>query len=132
VVKEKINIKKKLRDYIGKLSDFMKNLGITDYESHCYLRIIMVVFLLAFVLITISIPIAADDNSVQISEDDQKKLDALGYMTWVPVKDKSKAGVTLHDKNQACSGINIYSSRNLSKAYLMDMYGKILHTWSLP
>lgn len=58
-------------------------------------------------------------------------LRSLPYANWVPAgKDIEKVGVTTYDPTRAFRGINIYSSRNLSKAYLIDMVGNITHTWS--
>ncbi len=63
----------------------------------------------------------------------QSSIDALKtlpYLTWVPAKEIQKIGVIQYDQKRAFEGINFYNSRNLSEAYLMDMSGKVLHTWS--
>ena len=74
-------------------------------------------------------------NQIQIKHTPIKQasieeLKTLPYLTWVPAKEIHKAGVVHYDQKQAFEGINFYSSRNLSEAYLMDMSGRVLHTWS--
>lgn len=59
-----------------------------------------------------------------------KTLKSLPYVAWVPARDIQKSGVTEYDEKRAFKGINLYCSRNLSEAYLMDMSGNILHKWS--
>lgn len=61
----------------------------------------------------------------------KEALKSLPYLTWIPAeKDIQKSGVTKYDRKRAFEGTNIYNSRNLSKAYLIDLNGNILHTWS--
>lgn len=69
-------------------------------------------------------------NSIQLSP--YESLKSLPYLTWSPAKagDIQKAGVTRYNRNLSYTGVNIYNSRNLSTAYLMDMSGGILHEWS--
>jgi len=57
-----------------------------------------------------------------------KSLPYLGFVVDDP--NPQKNGVTLFEKNLANKGINIYNSYKLAGAYLVDMKGKILHTWS--
>jgi len=60
-------------------------------------------------------------------------LKSLPYLSWAPAETTLKeSGVTQHNRGHACPGINLYASRNLSEAYLMNMDGKILHTWRSP
>jgi hypothetical protein len=60
-----------------------------------------------------------------------KNLAALPYVMWAPVEEsEGLSGVVHHDEGLAYEGINIYNPRNLPTAYLMDMSGEILHTWS--
>ncbi|MDD5027800.1 MAG: hypothetical protein PHV58_04895, partial [Candidatus Omnitrophica bacterium] len=69
-------------------------------------------------------------DSVQLPP--HESLKSLPYLTWGPVKegDMQKAGVTRYNRNLSYAGLNIYSSRNLPTAYLMDMSGDVLHEWS--
>jgi hypothetical protein len=58
-------------------------------------------------------------------------LGTLGYVTWVPAEGTmDKSGVTYYDRGRSWQGINIYTPRNLSTAYLIDMSGNVLHEWS--
>jgi hypothetical protein len=58
-------------------------------------------------------------------------LQSLPYATWAPAGKKiNYTGVTKYIPDKAYNGINAYASSNLSKAYLIDMQGKILHVWS--
>lgn len=60
-------------------------------------------------------------------------LSSLPYITWAPVgESKGKAGVTHYDRGRAFDGINLYKSRNESSAHLIDMSGRVLHTWTAP
>ena len=70
------------------------------------------------------------DNEKSRQPDSMENLKALPYLTWVPAgKNIHKSGVIRYDHRRAYSGINLYNSRNLSMAHLMDMQGRILHTW---
>lgn len=60
-----------------------------------------------------------------------EQLDALGYMDGYE-KAPSNTGVIRHAKDQTAGGYNFYVSGHDSMATLMDMDGKVLHTWSLP
>lgn len=58
-------------------------------------------------------------------------LRSLPYIKWSSAEGNiQKSGVTYYNQKYAFKGINIYNSINLSAAYLMDMSGNILHTWS--
>lgn len=58
-------------------------------------------------------------------------LESLPYLSWVSAeKNILKSGVTKYDRRRSLKGINIYTSENLCTAYLMDMSGNILHTYS--
>ena len=59
-------------------------------------------------------------------------LKALPYAKWAPPEENlGRRGVTKYIPGKSFKGVNIYVSRNLSTAYLMDMDGNILHTWSM-
>jgi hypothetical protein len=71
---------------------------------------------------------AIESNS---HDDDFEALRSIPYLTWVPTgKNSDKSGVSVNKRDQACKGINVFCSRNESAAHLMDMSGRILHTWS--
>lgn len=64
-------------------------------------------------------------------EDDGELLEALGYVDGTEDEDESE-GVVLHDRERAWQGLNFYASRKQSRAQLLDMDGKVLHTWKGP
>jgi len=59
-------------------------------------------------------------------------LRSLPYIGAAPAADPRERGVTLH-RREAFAGLNFYSSRsgNQERAYLIDMDGRIVHTWRL-
>lgn len=60
-----------------------------------------------------------------------KNLSSLPYLQWAPAgKDIEKAAVVQYNPELAFDGINLYSSRTLSEAYLIDMHGNIVHKWA--
>jgi hypothetical protein len=63
-----------------------------------------------------------------------RKLESLPYLVWTPTRegDRGKQGVTVHVAGKAMPGLNVFKSRNHSEAHLMDMEGRILHTWKIP
>lgn len=66
----------------------------------------------------------------KLSEESLRKLKSIPYLTWVEANDtEEKSGVIFHDPERACHGLNVYTSRNLAEARLMDMAGNILHGW---
>lgn len=66
------------------------------------------------------------------TDEDLTALVALPYLSWSEEDiDPEQLGVTLWDKERAWSGLNLYTN-DVNEAYLMDMDGRRLHTWSLP
>ena len=60
-------------------------------------------------------------------------LKSLPYLTWSPMdEDSAFSGVVVHEADQACPGLNLYCSRNRAAAYLIDMEGRLVHSWSSP
>lgn len=61
-----------------------------------------------------------------------ESLVSLPYLTWMPVDEEeiSRSGVTVCDESKAFRGLNFYNSHRDGDFHLMDMKGKILHTWS--
>ena len=59
-------------------------------------------------------------------------LTSLPYARWVSEKKTPpEVGVVRYDPGRSWPGLNIYSSRSSETTYLMDMKGKIVHTWSV-
>lgn len=62
-----------------------------------------------------------------------EKLGSLPYTDWSNARtDVTKFGVVQYDKSRAFHGVNLYNSRNLSRAHLLSMEGKLIHTWAVP
>jgi len=58
------------------------------------------------------------------------RLQAMGYVDWAPVRRaEARRGVVRHDPSRAEAGLNLFGSRSLGKAWLVDMAGETLHTW---
>jgi hypothetical protein len=59
------------------------------------------------------------------------RLQALGYVEWAPVDaGPSASGVVQHDASRSEPGRNLFGSRSIGRAWLVDMTGATLHTWS--
>ncbi|MGE5279295.1 MAG: arylsulfotransferase family protein [Deltaproteobacteria bacterium] len=69
-------------------------------------------------------------SRLHISNEEQ--LHSLPYASWVPLEKKTAgcSGVIRHDKAKACPGVNIYNSRRVKSVSLLDMQGRVLHTWT--
>ncbi|MFC1783431.1 arylsulfotransferase family protein [Planctomycetota bacterium] len=60
------------------------------------------------------------------------KLRSLGYLGWIPAQNNlDKSGTTQFDAEATCPGINIYCPCSGIETHLMDLSGKLLHTWKL-
>lgn len=75
-------------------------------------------------------PPEPSDEPVSL-EDDGELLEAIGYVDGKEDEDESE-GVVVHQRDKAWQGLNFYASRKQSQAQLLDMDGKILHTWTGP
>jgi len=62
-----------------------------------------------------------------VAEDILNKLGSLGYVEWVPLKDKKAAR---YEADLAYDGLNIYAAGVLPEAYLVDMQGNVVHKWA--
>ena len=66
------------------------------------------------------------------TDEDLTALVALPYLSWSDGEsDPELLGVTLWDEERAWTGLNLYTD-DVSQAFLMDMAGRRLHTWTLP
>ncbi len=94
-------------------------------------------FLILLALIVIVAGVGAYRNqglvsSASIDKKDNKirELLALPYLAFVEDDpNPEKKGVTLYNKEKAYEGANLYISSATRSANLVDMDGKILHTW---
>jgi hypothetical protein len=65
-------------------------------------------------------------------EFDGQTLVSVPYAGPASSTDPTKMGVTIHERDLTSGGYNLFASRQLSEAYLMDMDGRIVHVWSYP
>ncbi len=85
-----------------------------------------------FILFISSLSLIVPKNQRYIMPSSIEKLKSLPYLAWVPAeKNIEKIGVTKYKPSLSYEGFNIYNNDDFSVAYLIDMSGKILHTWSI-
>ncbi len=66
------------------------------------------------------------------TDEDLTALVALPYLSWSEEEaDPEKLGVTVWDEDRAWPGYNLFTN-DINEAYLMDMSGRKLHTWTAP
>ena len=58
-----------------------------------------------------------------------ERLEAIGYAQGTQSA-REQQGVTIHDASRAFPGLNLYTSGHAPEAVLMDMDGRVLHTWT--
>ena len=58
----------------------------------------------------------------------EEQLEAIGYLEGYE-KAPEKTGIMLHEAGKTAGGYNFYVSGHGSEATLIDMQGKVLHTW---
>jgi len=58
-------------------------------------------------------------------------LEALGYTSWDPDADPELSAVTLWDRERAEAGLNVFADDD-DQVHVMDMAGRILHSWRIP
>ena len=64
------------------------------------------------------------------SEGEAANLRTLPYASWAPIgKSGRKQGVTRFIQRRSFSGLNLYNTRDQAKAILIDMQGKVVHSW---
>jgi hypothetical protein len=66
----------------------------------------------------------------ELTEDERRELERIATLGYVTGSDPAPAGVgvTVHDPD-ACGGYTIYVSRDHPGAFLIDMDGRVLHSW---
>ena len=79
---------------------------------------------------------ARDDTAARKVEDIQKRLKSLRTLPYTSITeekaDSAIAGVTVHEKERAWRGYNLYCGRIRSEVVLMDMAGTVVHKWIYP
>jgi hypothetical protein len=67
---------------------------------------------------------ALDDEQCQLID----RLEAIGYVAG-SMKAPALAGVTVYDPERAHNGLNLYTSGHAPVAILLDLDGRVVHTW---
>lgn len=57
-------------------------------------------------------------------------LVALGYVDGLDDVDIERSGVYVHDREKAWAGLNLYASSSEPTAWLIDMDGEVVHSWT--
>ncbi|MBL7197445.1 MAG: aryl-sulfate sulfotransferase [Candidatus Omnitrophica bacterium] len=81
----------------------------------------------------ISAPAVINLNSYKyVGSSSIEKLKTLPYLVWMPEEKDNieKKGVTKNKVGLTYNGFNIYGNYDPPLAYLIDMSGKVVHTWS--
>jgi hypothetical protein len=58
------------------------------------------------------------------------RLRALGYLDAAEADEAEPSGVLIHDERRSQPGYNLYASRSLSRADLIDADGEVVHSWA--
>ncbi len=99
-------------------------------------KALIIVLVIASVLVGVAalLKIRGREPGRVASDQAKMALKSLPYLDWHPADkaDIEKRGVTLHDPDLSSDGLNLYNHDSMSKCYLMDMSGVVLHTWSRP
>jgi hypothetical protein len=77
-------------------------------------------------------PSPAQDSDARL----KRKLDRLRSVPYTSLSSEkataSESGVRIYDRRRAWFGYNLYCSETLPEAYLLDMEGAVVHTWTYP
>lgn len=85
----------------------------------------------AFILFIFALGYAGAKTYSHVAPSGLDVLKSLPYLTWVPAEGNiEQKGVVAHIPDLAYRGLNIYTYSDSSRAYLMDMFGRVIHTWS--
>lgn len=61
---------------------------------------------------------------------DMARLRAIPYINYTEEEvETAETGVVVYDHDKAWPGYNLYCSRSVPEAYLIDMSGEVVHTW---
>ncbi len=78
-----------------------------------------------------SIACSAQNKPETVTQEQQEGIDQLNTIGYLGAENPAveKSGVTMYDKDMAYRGLNLYVAGHAPEATLMDMDGKVLHTW---
>lgn len=87
-------------------------------------RFLLVVFFFNFAAVSLA------QDKPELTPEQREGLNAIGY-TGTAVTDTRKEGVTRIDKNGVCPGFRLFASGSAPIADLIDVNGRIFHTWQM-
>lgn len=89
-------------------------------------------FLAAALAVTVVSCSEPGDPEAVLTSDRTEALRSLPYAQWVPLGKTGKivTGVTRHEEGRVFAGLNLYNPRNASRAFLVDMKGRVVHEWA--
>lgn len=90
--------------------------------------VVCILFIVLAPLMTIVNPPETPPTNRHTIASDNKSLSTIGYVGMVPAKNLDQKSVTIYDRELAYQGLSTYTPRG-PFTYLIDMEGKILHTW---
>ena len=72
-------------------------------------------------------------GEVELSDEQRRQIERLRALGYVSGSRKTRdSGVTVHQRDLAGDGFNLYNSGHGPEAILIDMKGDVLHRWRLP
>lgn len=93
-----------------------------------YKKVFLATVFLAFLSISLIYFLKFNFTGVLFSP--EERIKSLNYLTWTKTQEPFKKGVTKYNPQKSFKGANLYCSSLRPIVYLMDMTGKILHTWT--
>ena len=94
-----------------------------------FVRRIVIVLSISIACVIIVLTLQFEDGS-QTRERSLESIKSLPYVDWIADENNiHRQGVAKYMQGNCSEGINVYCSRNQSKAYLMNLSGRIVHVW---
>ena len=77
----------------------------------------------------------ADDQSTEKPEDWERRLEKLRALPYLDLAETDmevgeRSGVVFYNPERAFDGYNLYVSRMMGEAFLLDMEGRVVHSWT--
>ena len=78
----------------------------------------------------LSVAATAGGQRAGLTEEQRRELDRIATLGYVAASERAPAdsGVTVHDPD-ACPGYTLYVTRGYPGAFLIDMDGRVVHSW---
>ncbi|MGD9347941.1 MAG: arylsulfotransferase family protein [Candidatus Aminicenantes bacterium] len=103
----------------------------SDPQKKLKFQITTFVCLFSGFAVVYSIKILRIQTHIRIKQVSIENLGALPYADWVPARnDSKKSGVSLYRPEICFPGLNLYAKKDQGEASLINMEGKVVHSWS--